>query len=496
MKRTKKSLVCVLFCSIMLGSLSFAAPVDYIGGYGEIRTSEVIFSEGTADGILSAGETVNISLGAIKKAGEAENAILAVTVFENKIMIDMKTTPGTIGNTKTDFSAEVTIPSESLSENPSYEISVSLLSAKGGLKPLSAPAFYPSKAEQKYLSAINVSGKALEGFEPEKTDYSYLLRRTNYKIDGTTIPNKAYPEISIYAGDGGTKADISFAEESGFPGKAVVGLNSADGAKTLDYEIAFEMLTHVVMGAGEFSTDDGAADGIVSANEVVSGLGDGGGSAITKNVYGNLHGADDNDISGGSRWMFSRPANSEQYTAIRYVAEDLEGFDYIAPNGGGQPAVGSGTYFEFTLEEDTELVLLMTNAAGSNFSDYTEESGELYLKASYLNSPFVKAMKEAGLPVCYGSALAFNTSDLTPLATWLKENISEYSENEIEDIKMEISEKLGDWTNLGLAIGGTTEYKFRYSKVIEATPQNPVLVTIPVPANAQSKGMVAVLKPL
>ena len=461
-----KKIICAAAAAVMSAvcvSGAYAQPQQYVSGYGGIKTEAVVFSGTDDEGRLVPGTAVTAGIKAVKPEGEPENAVFVLTLYKDKKMIGAAADTGIIGSEPLELSASMSIPADS----GEYELNVSLISADSGFTPLSNPAFYPPREENKLLKAIYIGQETVEDFSPYTFSYKYIVGRTDTE----------YPLLEAQAADSGTKIDVSIDGE--FPGEGVIKALSCDGTENT-YTVDFKYRTHAVKGAlkeSDFIDDPDVTDGKMSRENVLTkAVGD---NANSFKVFTNLRGYDTETKTTGSRWTTDLPANSPNYYTLHTVAGDLKGCDYMVTTSGTM--ANSGTYFEFELGADAEIIVLSTSAV-NNLTGFSPDNGngsEKFVEAYYINASFFNMFKPYGVTPEYSDAIMWT------------------SQAKRDEARPILAEKYGvpeSALTAGWATGGSN-YLYRYSKQFAAGET----VTIPAPDTAQGtndRGYIVVIKAL
>lgn len=461
-----KKIICTAAAAVMSAACVSGAGAQsqqYVSGYGGVKTEAVVFSGADDKGGLVPGTAAAAGIKAVKPEGEPENAVFVLTLYKDKKMIGAAADTGVIGSDPSEFSASVSIPEDS----GEYELNAALLSADSRFAPLSNPAFYPPREENKLLKAICIGQRTAEDFSPYTFSYEYIVGRGDTE----------YPLLEAQAADGGTKIDVSI--EGEFPGEGVIEALSWDGTVNT-YTVDFKYRTHAVKGAlkdSDFIDDPYVTNGKMSAADVLTKAA--GSNANSFKVFTNLRGYDPQTKITGSRWTTDMPANSPNYYTLHTVAEDLVGCDYLVTTSGAM--ANSGTYFEFELGADAEIIVLST-AAVNNLTGFSPDDGngsEKFAEAYYINSSFFKMFAPYGVTPEYSDAIMWTT------------------QAKRDEARPILAEKYGvpeSALTAGWATGGSN-YLYRYSKQFAAGET----VTIPAPDTAQGsndRGYIVVIKAL
>ena len=377
-----KRLLIIMMSLLIVTSGAYAVEQTYVSGYNGIKTTPVRF-----EGSFSGGSVMTVSMDAVKPSGDAESAVMVVTVYKNKkLQYIAKTETKEIASTQVSFSAEVTLPDSIMDEsgNIDCEINAALIKTANGYAPVSSPAFYPTREKHKPLRDLHVDGASIDGFQLDKNEYvKYIKRYASIEDYNNNNLNTAYPEIVGYAADGGTKIDVSIGGE--LPGEGIVSATASDGS-TLNYSIDFRYYVHVINGAAsddDFETDSDTYDCNLATytKPNLRTLK----AVLCSNLHGNPDSAD-GSVS-GSRWATDGTALTNQRHEICYVADEYLGCDYYVFNNVNRATYREANYqfVSFTLEEDAEVIILDYAERQYDGFDAPEKTSEIQITGRYLN---------------------------------------------------------------------------------------------------------------
>lgn len=348
-----KKLGAAVMSFMLAAGCVYGAELEYTGGYNGVSTAPF----NTAFG----GKSVTVSTKAFSNSAEAENAVMLITVYKDKkLVLVKKTEVKQLSSTAAEFSLTVDLPEDitGAADLKGYEVNASVVSTDGGFAPLSGPAFYPAKEEFKPLRDLSIDGKSVDGFAPDKTEYTGYVHRYNSVEDyNNKVPvSTATPAVSALTADAATKVDIT--SDGNIPATVTVSAKASDGT-AVDYTVSFKYYVHGIEGATADSDfeDDGSTYQGQLATSTKANIGTVN-AALCTNLHGNPDSADAS-VS-GSRWATDGTPLSGQRHEISFVAEEYAGCDYFVLSNNNRTKYQAADYelLSFVAAENVEVVII------------------------------------------------------------------------------------------------------------------------------------------
>ena len=206
--------VCMLMSAFAAYASEEAIEPDYL-----FSSVAFTYSGEDADSLVG-GETLTATVTADGSAGDSLTFALVVTK-NGKVVAADNSTKSLSGETT--FEAEVVLPDDV----SGVEVKAVVWEGYNNMKPVLTSSVMPSSDAS--LTYISVDGTELEGFDPEITEYTYLVEdpaRTDV------------PKIKIKAANSGSKVEI--ADPTWYPGKSVITVTAPDGTKK-EYNINYKV---------------------------------------------------------------------------------------------------------------------------------------------------------------------------------------------------------------------------------------------------------------
>lgn len=428
-----KKLGAAVMSFMLAAGCVYGAELEYTGGYNGVSTAPF----NTAFG----GKSVTVSTKAFSNSAEAENAVMLVTVYKDKkLVLVKKTEVKQLSSTAAEFSLTVDLPEDitGAADLKGYEVNASVVSTDGGFAPLSGPAFYPAKEEFKPLRDLSIDGKSVDGFAPDKTEYTGYVHRYNSVEDyNNKVPvSTATPAVSALTADAATKVDIT--SDGSIPATVTVSAKASDGT-VVDYTVSIKYYVHGIEGATADSDfeDDGSTYQGQLATSTKANIGTVN-AALCTNLHGNPDSADAS-VS-GSRWFTDGTPLKGQRHEIYYVDDEYVGADYYAFYNGSDEYKKEGFEFvQFEASENIEVCILDYTERTYEGFDAPVKTAEDQIRGRYLNgtqgdkimAPTYDLADKTVDGITYNSAVDFNYKYKTSKAFAKGEKVSVKTTNSV-----------------------------------------------------------------